>query len=86
MFNIIIGKNFVQNYLSIYIASNVVKIHVYLNMSAMLPIIIILKHVPFKSVLCRKSFKREHFNYSISREKMLCIANLRKASIDISKL
>ena len=43
-----------------YIASNVVEIHVYLNMSAMLFIIIILKHVPFKSVLCRKSFKREN--------------------------
>ena len=71
-----------------YITSNVVEIHVYLNMSAMLCIIIILKHVLFKFVLCRKSFKAENLNYlySISRAKTLWIANLRKASIDISKL
>ena len=53
-----------------YITSNVVEIHVYLNMSQdaptdsrmpMLFIIIILKHVPFKSVLCRKSSKRGNY-------------------------
>ena len=52
---------FIWAYYRLYdITSNVVEMHVYLNMSAMSFIIIILKHVPFKSVLCRKSFKREN--------------------------